>query len=375
MTDDTEVLLDAITALIPRLLVTMDALEQVQRNMHPPRLDELSEFLKPFEESLKTVSEDFLTTQFPDHLRSLKAQMDQAIEYSMRACDGILNHEAGIGQVMKAMRAACRVQEIIYPLANVMRPVSQYYLEPEARQNADLVTALSEGSSRANIGIMNAQNSRDQRGGFSLYVPENLNPKDTTPEDTEPRQKLSIVIALHGGSGHGADFLWSWLREARSRGFILLAPTSRQNTWSLMGEELDLQNLLSMLNYVRENWNIDEDHILLTGMSDGATYSLLAGLQKDSPFTHLAPFSGVLHPEISMTGNMVHARDKPVYLVHGKLDWMFPIETAYMAQEELLKAGAQLTFRDIDNLSHNYARAENPDLLAWFNPELKIQTK
>lgn len=366
MTDDSEILLDAITDLIPRLLVTMDALEQVQRNLHPPRLDELSEFLKPFEENLKSVSEEFLAVEFPEHLQSFKQQINQGIEYSLRACDGIRNHEAGFGQVMKAMRANCRVQEIIYPLANVMRPVSQYYLEPEARQNADLMTALSEGSSRDNVGIMNAQNNRDQRGGFNLYVPEN------TLLENETNQGLSLVIALHGGSGHGADFLWSWLREARTRGFMLVTPTSKQGTWSLMGEELDLQNLLSMLSYIQETWNIDTNHILLTGMSDGATYSLLAGLRKDSPFTHLAAFSGVLHPQISMTGNINYARDKPIYLVHGKLDWMFPIETAYMAQEELLKAGAQLTFRDMDNLSHNYARSENPDLLAWFNPDLKI---
>lgn len=362
MSDETEVLLYAITDVLPQLLTTMDAVEQVQRNLHPPKFDELSQFLKPYEENLKSSSAPFLSMDFPDHLKAFKQQMDDSIEYSLRACDGIINHDADMGQVMKAMRALCKSLEMVYPLANLMRPVSQYYLEPEARKNDDLMNALSEGSSRENVGIMNAQNSRDQRGGFNLYVPENV----------DFHQPQSLVIALHGGTGHGADFLWSWLREARSRGFILLAPTSKQDTWSLMGEDYDLANLLSMLDYVKENCSVDDSHVLLTGMSDGGTYSLLAGLRENSPFTHLAPFSGVLHPELFISGNIQYARDKPIYLVHGTLDWMFPIETAYGAKEELLKAGSKLRFRDIDGLSHNYARAENPHLLDWFNPDLKI---
>ena len=28
---------------------------------------------------------------------------------------------------------------------------------------------------------------------------------------------VALVMALHGGSGHGTDFLWTWVREARSR--------------------------------------------------------------------------------------------------------------------------------------------------------------
>ena len=183
---------------------------------------------------------------------------------------------------------------------------------------------------------------------------------------------VSLVIALHGGTGHGTDFLWSWVREARTRGFIVMAPTSRDDTWSLMGDDIDLPLLLQEIEFITGQFNVDQDHILLTGMSDGATYSLLAGLQAQSPFTHLAPFSGVLHPDISMSGNIRHAQDRDIYLVHGTHDWMFPIETAYMAKEELEAAGARLVFRPIDGLSHTYARTENDALLNWFNPALAL---
>jgi phospholipase/carboxylesterase len=139
-----------------------------------------------------------------------------------------------------------------------------------------------------------------------------------------------------------------------------------------MGPDYDTAPLRSMVDYVKQNWRVDEDHVLLTGLSDGATFTLLSGLQAESPFTHLAPLSGVLHPENYINGNMSRANNKPIYLVHGSLDWMFPVDSAYMARDELLKANAGLVFREIEDLSHNYARAENDPILSWFNSALAL---
>jgi phospholipase/carboxylesterase len=48
---------------------------------------------------------------------------------------------------------------------------------------------------------------------------------------------MALVVALHGGSGHGRGFLWSWLRDARSFGAILIAPTSSGNSQFDMGAD------------------------------------------------------------------------------------------------------------------------------------------
>ena len=60
------------------------------------------------------------------------------------------------------------------------------------------------------------------------------------------QQPVGHVVALHGGSGSGRDFLWTWLREARGRRFLLAAPTAQGPTWSLMGPDLDSRNLRAM---------------------------------------------------------------------------------------------------------------------------------
>jgi phospholipase/carboxylesterase len=258
----------------------------------------------------------------------------------------------------RAIRRFAPLQEALYPLAPIFEPVSRWFLEPSRRDDAERRARLRAAALRddgAEIGVRHGANERDTRGGFSLYVPEAWDGKTAMP----------LVVALHGGHGHGRDFLWSWLREARSRDVLVLSPTSRGRTWSLMGgRDVDGTALLEMVAFVRSHYPVDATRVLLTGMSDGATYALLAGLQEGAPYTHLAPACGVLHPFLLGEG-MARARHRPVYLIHGALDWMFPVQTAQMARDVLLAAGARLVYREIADLSHTYPRDENPKILDW----------
>jgi phospholipase/carboxylesterase len=147
---------------------------------------------------------------------------------------------------------------------------------------------------------------------------------------------------------------------------LVLAPTSRDRTWSIMGsEDVDAESLRLMVESVAARYPVDRARVLLTGMSDGATYALLCGLGEGMPFTHLAPVCGVLHPMLLASGRLARARGRPVYLVHGALDWMFPIYTAQLARQALEAAGARLVYREIEDLSHTYPRDENPRILDW----------
>src|SRR5207245_4525343 len=143
---------------------------------------------------------------------------------------------------------------------------------PARRDDDDLFSRLRDSALRddhVRTGVLHAQNERDARGGFSVYVPEHWD--GTTP--------AALVVALHGGHGHGRDFLWSWVREARARGVLVLAPTSRERTWSIMGgEDVDAEALRRMIALVAERYPVDRARVLLTGMSDGATYAFLCGL-------------------------------------------------------------------------------------------------
>jgi phospholipase/carboxylesterase len=60
-------------------------------------------------------------------------------------------------------------------------------------------------------------------------------------------------------------------------------------------------------------------------------------------------------------------RDLPIYLVHGLLDWMFPVQVARHTRDALCAAGANVTYREIDDLSHCYPREINAEMLHWLN--------
>ena len=91
MASSDEALMEGIMTLAPQLLTTMEAFEQVQRNLHPTRLDQLAEFIQPFEASLESVFTPFETLEFPEHIAKFGELLKEATIYSLRACDGITN--------------------------------------------------------------------------------------------------------------------------------------------------------------------------------------------------------------------------------------------------------------------------------------------
>jgi len=137
----------------------------------------------------------------------------------------------------------------------------------------------------------------------------------------------------------------------------------------LMGEDTDTANLGRILDAVRARWNIDPARLLLTGMSDGGTFCYVTGLESASPITHLAPVAATFHPLMAEMADAERVRGLPVYLVHGRLDWMFPVQVARQTQAALSAAGADVTYREIDDLSHCYPREMNAPILNWLAGE------
>jgi phospholipase/carboxylesterase len=260
--------------------------------------------------------------------------------------------------VFRSLRYASQAQEALYPLAAKFPPVSAFFLDPGVRDDADLLAKLEQPAADR-TGIRHDHNEPGTRGGFSLYVPEYYSAERAWP----------LVVALHGGSGNGRNFLWSWLREARSFGAILIAPTATGRTWALMGHDTDTPNLMRILELVQGHWKIDPKRLLLTGMSDGGTFCYVTGLSRASPFTHLAPVSATFHPLMAAMADSERMRDLPIYLAHGERDWMFPVESARHTRDALSAAGATVTYREIADLSHCYPREINPDILRWMGTQ------
>jgi phospholipase/carboxylesterase len=289
----------------------------------------------------------------------LRAPLVTASDAALTAFAGLRAVENGDGDliaVFRALRHTPRAQEALYSLAARLPPVSAFFVDPASREDAGLLARLAEPANES-TGIIHDHNEPGSRGGFSLYVPEYYTPDRAWP----------LVMALHGGSGNGRGFLWSWLRDARSRGAILVAPTATGSTWALMGDDTDTPNLMRILDSVRARWNVDPGRMLLTGMSDGGTFCYVTGFDGASPFTHLAPVSATFHPLMAEMADADRLRGLPVHIVHGRLDWMFPVQVARQTSQALSAAGAKVTYRELDDLSHTYPREMNAEILKWLS--------
>ena len=354
-----EAVVDDIVAVLPPLLQSLEALSFVARHLNPPDFERVMEAIGLPDQALEGARSRLAA--WPQEFADVRTTLETASDAALKAFAGLRAVQNGNGDllaVFRALRYAPRAQEALYPLAAKFPPVSSFFLDPALRDDPDLLARLATPA-REDTGIMHDNNEPGSRGGFSLYVPEYYTPDRTWP----------LVMALHGGSGNGRNFLWSWLRDARSFGAILIAPTATGSTWALMGEDTDTPNLMRILEMVRGGWNVDRERMLLTGMSDGGTFCYVGGLDGASPFTHLAPVSATFHPLMAEMAEPQRLRGLPIFLVHGRLDWMFPVQVARQTQGALSAAGANVTYREIEDLSHTYPREINVEMLKWLNGE------
>ena len=303
--------------------------------------------------ALRAAADSLKSCAPPAEMGGFAARLSQGIGHATESCalftsSACVPPMARIPAILGALHHLAQAQENLYPLRQALPPFNDYWIVPgmavgDAPARRDAGPALT-GVTHVTAG--------GHHGGFSLYVPE------TYADD----RAWPVIVALHGGSGNGRDFLWTWLREAKSFGYLLAAPSSVGSTWG----EIDDGGLLEILAWVRLRYHVDPARVLLTGLSDGATFALLYGLAHPDVYRALAPLCGVLHPANGPVGNLERARDVPIYLVHGALDFLFPVHLARFTRDTLQTAGAAVEYRELPELSHTYPRSENVRILHWF---------
>ncbi len=346
--------------LLTAVLGTLRAFDTVQARLDPSRLAEYDVALRPHGDALARATEALAAVQTGE-LVGPDGRLLRAAALLLKACTRFrtaAEGPAGIQNAFLALRSVCRATEELYSFAGDVPDVDHYFRDGSA---ARVDTSLPENAQGApddavRRGVIPFENERSVRGGHTLYVPERYSPARAWP----------LLVACHGGSGHGADFLWTWVREARTFGFLVLAPTSAGRTWSLGAPFADARTLKTVVARTVAEYNIDASRVLLTGISDGGTFALLSALLGGGGFTHFACLAAALHAFAGQTEALERLSGVPVYQVHGGRDWMFPVAGARLARAALERAGARLVYREIDDLSHNYPRDENPAIVRWW---------
>ncbi|MSP43622.1 MAG: phospholipase [Alphaproteobacteria bacterium] len=361
MTEPDEILPAALEAALAPLLDALDVMAFVSRHMHPPDFTDIIAAIGYADTPVREQMTALQKLTLPEAVQPVLQRINTASGAVCAAFEELRRAAAkpkGLMEGYYALRHGIQAREVLYPLTARVPSVSKHFLEEPARGDAALIGGLAAGAGKPDTGLMHSSDtSSTTRGGFSIYVPETYDPGTPHP----------VMLTLHGAGGSGRAFLWSWLRAARTRGVILVSPTSRAPTWSLDGPDIDTPNLASLMDQVRERWNVDERHMMMTGMSDGGSFTYMSGLLEDQPYSHLAPVAASFPPLMLEFYKAERMKGLPVHITHGALDWLFPPAQGRAMANGLESFEANVIYREIEDLSHtNPDDDENAEVMDWF---------
>jgi len=243
-----------------------------------------------------------------------------------------------------ANRLASHMKYRLYPVRQQIPAMLHYWL----LDNVDVETCEPPAARVAPDSGIQRYEAEGARGAYTCYVPESYRADRPWP----------LLLTLHGGSGNDEDFLWTWLTYAKSRGYLLVSAKSFGPTWF----PWDAPSLMFILDEVQERYHVDRERILLTGLSDGGSFSYEVGFAWPERFAGLAVVAGILRPH----QRSAQAHQLPVYVAHGAQDQLFPVAYIRLVMDKLREWGHNVTYHELAGFGHAYPPGENIPILNWF---------
>ena len=209
------------------------------------------------------------------------------------------------------------------------------------------------------------------------------------PDSYDPNRAYQVRMQLHGGVGRVED---NRLRDSGSPGQlsgseqIYVMPSAWRDAPWWSGRQVD--NLRAILDLVKRSYNVDENRVVLSGVSDGGTGAYFTAMRDTTPFASFLPLNGfimVLKNETSgdegdlFPNNLLN---KPMFIVNGGRDPMYPTSVVDPYVAHLKDGGVDLVYRPQPNAGHDtswwpdikdafetfvadHPRRPLPDALSW----------
>lgn len=195
------------------------------------------------------------------------------------------------------------------------------------------------------------------------------------PESYTPDKKYTVLFDLHGGVNRKEfipedDFTNRrslWMDEAREKEFIYILPLGQRGaTW---WDEVGAQNILSILRYVKQKYNVDENKVFISGFSDGGSGSFYMALNYPTPFAGFIPLNG--HISVAGAGGnpvyLPNLYNRPLYIVNTGKDQLYPVKSLMPYIDGICKTAREVTFKVYQEIGHTwgYKDKEAPFILEF----------
>lgn len=142
--EENDPILDAVVALVPPLLNTLDALQFIGRHLHPPHLQELIAAVGARDDPLREGLDLFQRAEWPEHLVFIRDRLELSATSALNAFDGLraaTQSPNAVFEAYRSLRQYTRAVEALYPLAPMLPAVNRFFLEERARSDEALRAA------------------------------------------------------------------------------------------------------------------------------------------------------------------------------------------------------------------------------------------
>ncbi len=184
------------------------------------------------------------------------------------------------------------------------------------------------------------------------------------PYDYNPHKKWSVEFFLHGGVRNinprqifsrfnSSDTAWQSVKR------IVVFPAGWiQSQWV---DTSQMENITSLLAYIKRNFNIDQNHVSMVGVSDGAVGLYHFANKLPTPFSAYVPLIGSMEVLWRTSPSQYYLQNysgQTFFVVNCRNDNVFDFELASAYVNALSLAARKVMFFAIDTSGHS---------LAWYS--------
>ena len=180
------------------------------------------------------------------------------------------------------------------------------------------------------------------------------------PAGYRPDKPWPVRVQLHGGvsrpeSAEATGPSRPIASRAKRRIYLHPRGHARAEWWHLNQYE----HMVALLDWVKRTYNVDENRVYMTGISDGATGAYFYAMKLTTPFSAFLPLNGNMRvlatPSTRANGQMYAGNlvNKPLFIVNGGRDPLYPVAAVAPHVEMIEAAGAIVEFRPQPEAGHD----------------------
>jgi predicted peptidase len=206
---------------------------------------------------------------------------------------------------------------------------------------------------------------------YRIYVPKSYDGKTAQP----------LVVLLHGALGDEKSYFSNLYDEAtikgemEKRGWIFVAPNGRGRFSTY--QDAGLEDVLTVMQAVKRDYQIDASRIYLTGHSMGGLGTWEVARAHPELFAAISPVAGAGRLQADVLAKLLAAiKPLPLLIVQGAKDGIVPPQGSREMFAAAQKAGLNVKYLEIPEADHILIVGQTfAEVLNFFEPNRKPELK